>query len=211
MKKDTEKSASRQDISKKIKSLPIGDKVILKSIQIVSGNGECLSTTEMAKRISTVTGISRFIARKYITKFRMKDIIYFPEKGRCELNGDFCFDYDFKLSLEYTESCKKIGLNWTVCDNFILNYILKRIEELKGLGFDLYYEGFTKISKECGCSRGTIKNFKKKINFITDKDFYLELSKEDKKDLNIPGIAYVKQFPTREEFEKCLQEKVCKL
>lgn len=211
MKKDTEKSASRQDISKKIKSLPIGDKVILKSIQIVSGNGECLSTTEMAKRISAVTGISRFIARKYITKFRMKDIIYFPEKGRCELNGDFCFDYDFKLSLEYTESCKKIGLNWTVCDNFILNYILKRIEELKGLGFDLYYEGFTKISKECGCSRGTIKNFKKKINFIIDKDFYLELSKEDKKDLNIPGIAYVKQFPTREEFEKCLQEKVCKL
>lgn len=166
MKKDTEKSASRQDISKKIKSLPIGDKVILKSIQIVSGNGECLSTTEMAKRISTVTGISRFIARKYITKFRMKDIIYFPEKGRCELNGDFCFDYDFKLSLEYTESCKKIGLK---------------------------------------------KNFKKKINFITDKDFYLELSKEDKKDLNIPGIAYVKQLPTREEFEKCLQEKVCKL
>lgn len=211
MKKDTEKSASRQSISKKIKTLPIWDKVVLKSIQIISENGECLSTTEMVKRISAVTGLSCFIARKYVTKFRIEEVIHFPEKGRCEINGDFHFDYDFKSSLEYTGYCKKIGLSWTVCDNFILNYILRRIEELKGQGHNFYYEGLTKISKKCGCSKATVKNFKKKINFITDKDFYLGLSKENKKILNIPGVAYVKQFPTREEFEKCLQEKVCKL
>ena len=116
MKKDTEKSASCQDISKKIK-FPIKD---LKSIQTIQDYEYCcvlcairlinnkyckrnqkkyqyktfwkrsFTTQELSLKVAEEVGISYRKAKDYIKFLRLNDYIKFPEKDVCTIiNKDF--------------------------------------------------------------------------------------------------------------------------
>lgn len=159
MKKDTEKSASRQDISKKIK-FPIKD---LKNLQTIQDYEYCcvlcairlinnkyckrnqkkyqyktfwkrsFTTQELSLKIAEEVGISYRKAKDYIKFLRLNDYIKFPEKDVCTIiNKDFKDVTEEMYLPDYLRYViKEKGVKWSPIFTRILNYISKKIRYYK--------------------------------------------------------------------------------
>lgn len=159
MKKDTEKSASCQDISKKIK-FPTKD---LKNLQTIQDYEYCcvlcairlinnkyckrnqkkyqyktfwkrsFTTQELSLKIAEEVGISYRKAKDYIKFLRLNDYIKFPEKDVCTIiNKDFKDVTEEMYLPDYLRYViKEKGVKWSPIFTRILNYISKKIRYYK--------------------------------------------------------------------------------
>ena len=159
MKKDTEKSASCQDIPEKIKS-PIKD---FKNIQTIQDYEYCcvlcairlinnkyckrnqkkyqyktfwkrsFTTQELSLKVAEEVGISYRKAKDCIKFLRLNDYIKFPEKDVCTIiNKDFKDVTEEMYLPDYLRYViKEKGVKWSPIFTRILNYISKKIRHYK--------------------------------------------------------------------------------